>query len=120
VSNREKSPLTYTVGDTAFGEALRSVAEQAQKPGENRDKKSGGRHRSSPRKDQNMSQTTQQSQQAVTDVTPAGGPSRARSALDATLTEAKSLGRTGAHVAVGMTTGILVYWGAKSVGIPLP
>lgn len=123
--NKEKAPLTYTVGDTAFGEVLKTV--QAQNPRESRDKNSGGRHRS-PRKGRPMGhQAPTQSPETTTpdvegkkDIAPAGGRTTGRAILETTggivLEGVKVAGVT----AVVMGTGIGVYSLAKWLGAPIP
>ncbi len=129
MSNKEKQPLTYTVGDTAFGEALRSVAEQAQKPGENRDKKNGERHRFSSRKEKNMSTPDKHPSPDTNggekkDIAPAGGPSKTREVLGTVGKGARDLaydGARGTAFGIGGALGVAgVYLGLKWVGAPIP
>jgi hypothetical protein len=119
---KDKEPLTYTVGDTAFGQVLQKAAQKARAVG---DKKSEGRHHP-PRKAMRpmATQTQQNDVQSKSDVTPSGGPSKARAALETSkgiaIDTAALAGKTVVVAAVGTATGALTYWGLKSLGVPLP
>lgn len=124
---KDKQPLTYTVGDTAFGEVLKTV--QAQNPRESRDKNSGGRHRSL-RKGRPMAHQapTQSPETDTPDVAPAGGKSKSKKFLSSSVEVGGELVHDGARgcawgLGVGLGGGVglgLAYCGMKAVGLPIP
>lgn len=132
---KDKQPLTFTVGDTAFGERLRDLAEtQAQNPRESRDKNSGGRHRS-PRKGRPMGHQAPQSPETPTpdvggkkDIAPAGGSSKSKKFLSSSVEVGGELVHDGARgmawgLGVGLGGGVglgLAYCGMRAVGLPIP
>lgn len=130
--NREKEPLTYTVGDTAFGEALRVVAERQQNPGENRDKNNGGRRHRPSRKDQNMSTPDKQPSPNTNggekkDIAPAGGSKSKKFLTSSVEVGGELVHNTAKGFAWGLGAGlgggaglISAYCAAKALGAPIP